>query len=121
MANIPEGSKKVVLRKIPLFDLLKLIEHLYSTGADYIDIVGMSFGEGIQDEIMIAVKDEYMSKKENIDDDDDDEEDEDEEEEEIEMEGTAHIISDVEDDEEGPGKNIQARITEQDINDLLDI
>jgi len=108
--NYDEGnSKKVCLRKIPLYDLLKLMEHLYESGADFVDIIGVSMGEDTQDEIMVAVQDEYMKDKQDSEEDDKDH---------------AEIIlpeeDDDDDDENLPAvKEIQARITEQDINDLL--
>jgi hypothetical protein len=122
--NENEGSKKIILRKIPLFDLMKLMEHLYHTGADYVDIVGISMGENTQDEIMIAVKDEYMSDKKDYGDGGDDDDDDDDEIPLNIMEGIANIVdrNDEGDDEVyGPEGKIQAIITEKDINDLLDI
>lgn len=108
--NNDEGNaKKVCLRKIPLYDLLKLMEHLYESGADFVDIIGVSMGEDTQDEIMVAVKDEYMKDKQDSEEDDIEDD-----------EGHAEIILPEEDDENLPAvKEIQARITEQDINDLL--
>lgn len=43
-----------------------LFKHLYSEGADYIDILGLSYGPDKQDEITIAVKDEYMNTGDDV-------------------------------------------------------
>ena len=50
------------------------MEHMYSSGADYVDIIGCSKGEEDQDEILVAVKEEYMTEESEkiLEDDDDD-------------------------------------------------
>lgn len=58
--NIMEG-RKMILRKIPIHEILAILQHLYSSGADFVDIVGMQQAEDKQDEILMAVKDEYMA------------------------------------------------------------
>ena len=66
------GQMKVTLTKIPLRDLAELLQHLYQKGADYVDIVAVPKEAGIQDEIIVAVPNEYMNKdREEIDEYDD--------------------------------------------------
>jgi len=52
------------LRKIPLKMLLDGLTHLYNAGADYVDIIGKP--DDIQDEIGLAVLEEYMTDEENM-------------------------------------------------------
>lgn len=66
--------RKVTLKKIPLYDLMRMVEDLYSQGADFIDITGVMNGPNKQDEVSLSVRDEYMHNED--DDDDDDYEDE---------------------------------------------
>ena len=51
------------LRKIPLEPLIQILQDLYDSGADYIDISGEQNGEGesLKDIIQITVKPDYMS------------------------------------------------------------
>ena len=51
------------LRKIPLEPLIQILQDLYDSGADYIDISGEQNGEGdsIKDLIQITIKPDYMS------------------------------------------------------------
>lgn len=51
------------LRKIPLMELLEILNDLYEDGVDYIDIAGTSVTEGDnpQDLIKITVRPEYIS------------------------------------------------------------
>lgn len=51
------------LRKIPLEPLIQILQDLYESGADYIDISGEQNGEGdsIKDLIQITIKPDYMS------------------------------------------------------------
>lgn len=51
-------NKEVALRKIPLKILLEILEDAWNKGADYVDIIGVP--DVIQDNIAIAVKEEYM-------------------------------------------------------------
>jgi hypothetical protein len=52
------------LRKIPLEPLIQILQDLYESGADYIDVSGQQNGEegSIKDLIQITVKPNYMSK-----------------------------------------------------------
>jgi hypothetical protein len=58
------------LRKLPLEPLIQILQDLYDSGADYIDISGEQSKEGtdLKDIIQITIKPEYM----NVSDDDDD-------------------------------------------------
>ena len=51
------------LRKIPLEPLIQILQDLYDSGADYIDISGEQNGEGesVKDLIQITIKPDYMS------------------------------------------------------------
>jgi hypothetical protein len=59
------------LRKIPLEPLIQILQDLYDSGADYIDLSGEQNKEEdeLKDIIQITVKPEYMT---HTDDDDDD-------------------------------------------------
>lgn len=52
-------NKEVVLKKIPLRVLLDILQDAWNKGADYIDIIGTA--DQVQDNIAIAIKEEYMS------------------------------------------------------------
>lgn len=52
-------NNEVVLKKIPLRTLLDVLQDAWNRGADYIDIIGTA--NEIQDNIAIAIKEEYMS------------------------------------------------------------
>lgn len=56
------GNKEVKFRKISLQLLLDTLTHIWDSGADYVDIIGIQ-GED-QDVINIVVKEEYMSEEE---------------------------------------------------------
>jgi hypothetical protein len=58
------------LRKIPLESLIQILQDLYESGADYIDISGEENAEGndLKDTIKITIKPDYMST--NRDDED---------------------------------------------------
>ena len=51
-------NNEVTLRKIPLKIFLDILQDAWNKGADYIDIIGVP--DAIQDNIAIAVKEEYM-------------------------------------------------------------
>lgn len=66
-------NKEVRFRKISLQLLLDTLTHIWDSGADYVDIIGIQ-GED-QDVINIVVQEDYMSDEpidESEDDDDDD-------------------------------------------------
>lgn len=56
------------LRKIPLMELLEILNDLYEDGVDYIDISGTSSDEGEQpqDFIKITVRPDYIAKEKDI-------------------------------------------------------
>ena len=64
-------NKETRFRKISLQLLLDTLTHIWDSGADYVDIIGIQ-GED-QDVINIVVKEDYMSEEEDIEDYDDDE------------------------------------------------
>lgn len=71
-------DRRFILRKIPIEQLMEVIESLYAAGADFVDVIGIERPIGIQDEIILGVMPEYMSKErfdnkeEEYDDDNDD-------------------------------------------------
>jgi hypothetical protein len=52
-------NKEVILKKIPLRIFLDILNDAWDNGADYIDIIGVADEE--QDNIAIAVREEYMN------------------------------------------------------------
>lgn len=65
-----ENNKgEVILRKIPLKIFIEVLTDAWNKGADFIDIIGQP--DQIQDNIGVAIKEEYYSK-----DPDNEEEDE---------------------------------------------
>ena len=61
-------------RKISLQVLIDTLTHIWDSGADYVDIIGIQNDE--QDVINIVVKEDYMSDDiEEYEEEDDDEED----------------------------------------------
>lgn len=48
--------------KVPLDLLIKVLQDTWDIGADYVDIIGVP--DAIQEEISIAVRDEYISNEE---------------------------------------------------------
>ena len=55
-------NKEIRFRKISLQLLLDTLTHIWDSGADYVDIIGIQ-GED-QDVINIVVKEDYMSEEE---------------------------------------------------------
>jgi len=55
------NNKEIVLRKIPLKVLLDVLNTAWNNGADFIDIIGVP--NEIQDNIGIAIKEEYYNKE----------------------------------------------------------
>ena len=60
-------NNEITLRKIPLKLFIEVLTDAWNKGADFIDIIGVP--DEIQDNIGIAIKDEYFSKdtEEDID------------------------------------------------------
>lgn len=69
-----ENSKEVRFRKISLRLLLDTLTHIWNSGADYVDIIGIRGDE--QDVINIVVQEDYMTDEELEEYDEDDDEDE---------------------------------------------
>jgi len=90
------------LRKIPLQPLIEILQDLYESGADFIDLSGEQSDEGDtpKDTIQITIKPEYMLHDER--DSDDEEED-------------RNIEIDYSDDDVPERKSL----SEDDINDLI--
>lgn len=60
-----ENNNEIILRKIPLKIFIEVLTDVWNKGADYIDIIGVP--NEVQDNIGIAVKEEYFSKEEEDD------------------------------------------------------
>ena len=70
-----QNSKEVRFRKISLQMLIDTLTHIYNSGADYVDIIGIQNDE--QDVINIVVKEDYMTDEE-LEEYDEEEQDDDE-------------------------------------------
>lgn len=64
-----ENNEEVRFRKISLRLLLDTLTHIWNSGADYVDIIGLRDDE--QDVINIVVQEDYMTDGEEEDDDND--------------------------------------------------
>ena len=54
-----------LIRKIPLNTLISILENIYNSGANYVDIQGETDDSGVpQDTIIFSVRPEYMSDSE---------------------------------------------------------
>ena len=77
--------KRLTLQKIPLYELIKLLEHLYNSGIDFVDVTGVAKTQTEQDELMIGVRQGYLNYKEierfkkGFDSEEEEDEEEDEE------------------------------------------
>jgi hypothetical protein len=86
------------LRKIPLEMLLQILQDLYDSGADYVDISGATDVNGApRDTIKITVRPEYMT---NIDNDSD-------------------VAIEEEFDMDWSEEDIPSRLSDKDLNDLI--
>jgi hypothetical protein len=86
------------LRKIPLEMLLQILQDLYDSGADYVDISGDTDVNGApRDTIKITVKPEYMTDIENDSD--------------VATEGEINMKWSEED--------VPSRLSDKDLNDLM--
>ena len=70
-----ENSKEVRFRKISLRLLLDTLTHIWNSGADYVDIIGIRGYE--QDVINIVVQEDYMSDEELEEYDEEEQDDDD--------------------------------------------
>jgi len=52
-------NNEVILKKIPLKVLIDILHDAWNKGADYVDIMGTA--NEVQDNIAIAIKEEYMN------------------------------------------------------------
>lgn len=77
------SNKRLTIRKVPVKTLLSILNELYTSGADFIDLHGIVNNVTKEDSITVSVPLEYMNQeylnsldkveqKEEIDDDDDD-------------------------------------------------
>ena len=57
----------MTFKKIPLKIFIEILQDAWDKGADYIDIIGMP--DTIQDNISIAIKEEYMHVEEDGEED----------------------------------------------------
>ena len=69
-----QNNKEVRFKKISLQMLIDTLTHVYNSGADYVDIIGIQNDE--QDVINIVVKEDYMTDEE-LEEYDEEEQDED--------------------------------------------
>ena len=94
------------LRKIPLQPLIEILQDLYESGADFIDLSGEQSDEGEtpKDTIQITIKPEYMLHDERDEEEDDD--------------ITQEIEIDYSDDDT-PSTDKRSLLSEDDINDLI--
>jgi len=60
-------NNEVALRKIPLKLFIEILQDAWERGADYVDIIGVP--DTIQDNISIAIKEEYMHSEEDGEED----------------------------------------------------
>jgi len=92
------------LRKIPLYPLIEILQDLYESGADFIDLSGEQSDEGDtpKDLIQITIKPEYMLHDERNEEDDD---------------VTQEIELDYSDDDIPDTKS--RSLSDDDINDLI--
>ena len=68
--------KKVKLNRIPLNNLIEILERLYNAGFDYVDFDGVSHdSEEHADNLKILVRDEYLAERvaEEVGDEEDEE------------------------------------------------
>jgi hypothetical protein len=59
-------NNEVTFKKIPLKIFIEILQDAWDRGADYIDIIGVA--DAIQDNISIAIKEEYMHREEDEED-----------------------------------------------------
>ncbi|NBW33711.1 MAG: hypothetical protein EBR30_01500 [Cytophagia bacterium] len=79
-----ENKNEIILKKIPLKIFINVLTDAWNQGADFVDIIGQP--DQIQDNIGIAIKQEYYSK-----DPDDVEEEEEEYDIEVELDPTKDL------------------------------
>lgn len=67
------NSNTVSFMKVPVQLLMDILQNAWDMGADYVDIIGVP--DVIQEEISIAVREEYISNEEEEETNDGDETD----------------------------------------------
>ena len=67
------NSNTVSFMKVPVQLLMDILQNAWDMGADFVDIIGVP--DVIQEEISIAVREEYISEEEEETNDDGDETD----------------------------------------------
>lgn len=67
-----ENKNEIILKKIPLKIFINVLTDAWNQGADFVDIIGQA--NEIQDNIGIAIKQEYYSKDPDTEEDEVDEE-----------------------------------------------
>lgn len=53
-----ENNNEVIFKKIPLRVFINILNDAWNKGADYIDIIGVP--DQVQDNIAVAIREEYM-------------------------------------------------------------
>jgi hypothetical protein len=74
MKSMRRNKKEIRFRKISLELLLDTLTHIWDSGADYVDIIGIQGDD--QDVINIVVQEDYMTEEE-LEEFDEEQEDED--------------------------------------------
>lgn len=54
-----ENNNEVIFKKIPLRVFMDILHDAWNKGADYIDIIGVP--DQVQDNIAVAIREEYMN------------------------------------------------------------
>ena len=54
-----ENNNEVIFKKIPLRVFINILNDAWNKGADYIDIIGVP--DQVQDNIAVAIREEYMN------------------------------------------------------------
>jgi hypothetical protein len=108
-----EGREKIRVKKIPLEDMLNILEGLYEAGTNYIDLEFFIDPNMIQSVITITTRPEYISTPEELEAEkliDDALEDDDEEDEEDD------ILNQIKKQQEAPEED---SLSDDDINELM--
>lgn len=65
-----ENNNTVSFKKVPVQILIEILQNAWDMGADFVDIIGVP--DEIQEEISIAVNEDYISNEEETDEDETD-------------------------------------------------
>jgi len=111
-----DGKHLIRVKKIPLEDLLNILENLYEAGTNFIDMEFFIDPNEVQSVITITTRPEYMASQEQLDEEeklfDEYEEDEDEDEDEED-----DILARIRREQEEKDK--QDQISDDDIDELI--